>query len=148
MAAGIFYFVACFTFHVRFTLSSENPGSWALIAGYALGTLGSILMLLAFLGIDSKLLPGWVIYLGRISFGLYIFHDFALYTVEQFPLSPLMADSMKHHLLELCLRVGLKVGLPLVLTFLMAAISYRYLETPFLQMKKRHAAIVSGPTPE
>jgi peptidoglycan/LPS O-acetylase OafA/YrhL len=31
------------------------------------------------------------------------------------------------------------------LTFLIAALSYRYFETPFLRMKKRHALIESQP---
>jgi peptidoglycan/LPS O-acetylase OafA/YrhL len=33
----------------------------------------------------------------------------------------------------------------LALTILMAALSYRYFETPFLKMKKRHAIIDSQP---
>jgi peptidoglycan/LPS O-acetylase OafA/YrhL len=31
------------------------------------------------------------------------------------------------------------------LTILMAALSYRYFETPFLKMKKRHSVIQSQP---
>jgi peptidoglycan/LPS O-acetylase OafA/YrhL len=33
----------------------------------------------------------------------------------------------------------------LIFTFLIAALSYRYFETPFLKMKKRHAIIESQP---
>ncbi len=40
------------------------------MAGYALAALGSCLILYAFLGINRKLLPGWAVYLGRISYGL------------------------------------------------------------------------------
>ena len=39
----------------------------------------------------------------------------------------------------------LKGALALGLTILMAALSYRYFETPFLKMKKRHAVIQSQP---
>jgi peptidoglycan/LPS O-acetylase OafA/YrhL len=35
--------------------------------------------------------------------------------------------------------------LPISLTILMASLSYRYFETPFLKMKKRHAVIESEP---
>ena len=39
----------------------------------------------------------------------------------------------------------LNIGLTLGLTILMAALSYRYFETPFLRMKKRHSVIRSQP---
>ena len=39
----------------------------------------------------------------------------------------------------------LNIGLTFALTILMAALSYRYLETPFLKMKKRHSVIESQP---
>jgi peptidoglycan/LPS O-acetylase OafA/YrhL len=35
--------------------------------------------------------------------------------------------------------------LPLGLTFAAAALSYRYFETPFLKMKRRHSVIESQP---
>lgn len=41
-----------------------------------------------------------------------------------------------------------RFGLSLGLIFLVAAISYRYFETPFLRMKKRHAVIQSQPISE
>jgi peptidoglycan/LPS O-acetylase OafA/YrhL len=37
------------------------------------------------------------------------------------------------------------MALPFGLTILVAALSYRYLETPFLKMKRRHAFIGSQP---
>jgi peptidoglycan/LPS O-acetylase OafA/YrhL len=41
------------------------------------------------------------------------------------------------YLLDMVLRLGL--------TILLAALSYRFFETPFLKMKKRHAVIESEP---
>jgi peptidoglycan/LPS O-acetylase OafA/YrhL len=41
----------------------------------------------------------------------------------------------------------LSVVSSLALTFILAALSYRYLETPFLKMKNRHAVIQSQPMP-
>ena len=72
------WFYACYGLHTRFA-GLENPGSWPLIGGYALASLGCVLMLLAFLGISPRLLPGWAIFLGRISYGLYVYHRFAAY---------------------------------------------------------------------
>jgi len=111
--------------------------SWALMEGYALASLGSMLMLLAFLGVDAKFLPGWAIYLGRISFGLYVFHFFAMFITGKFLIGHFTA--IRYPILVL------KGIIVLGLTILMAMLSYRYLETPFLKMKKRHAVIESQP---
>jgi peptidoglycan/LPS O-acetylase OafA/YrhL len=47
--------------------------------------------------------------------------------------------------LKVFLAAGLSIGLPFGLTVLIATLSYRYFETPFLKMKKRHAVIESQP---
>jgi peptidoglycan/LPS O-acetylase OafA/YrhL len=140
------WFFACYRLHTIFGSRGEhNPGSWALIGGYGLASLGSVLVLIAFLGIRSNLLPAWAIYLGRISFGLYVFHDFAIYLTNAFVLDKLaahkniIAPSLEGpiYLLNMGLTLGLTIG--------MASLSYRYLETPFLKMKTRIAVIESEP---
>jgi len=124
--------------HSRFNIVgvTDNPGSWPLIGGYALTSLGSVLVLLAFLGLDPKLIPAWATYLGRISFGLYVFHQFVI--------------ELAYHLVGHGAQVSftiriLRVAFTLGLTVLIAAISYRFFETPFLKLKKRHAVINSQP---
>jgi len=130
---------ACYGLHSRFNIvggATENPGSWSLIGGYALASLGSVLMLVAFLGLDPKFLPGWAAYFGRISFGLYVYHQFAID----------IAYSLVGHGAQVAFSTRiLRVVISFVLTCLMAAISYRYFETPFLKLKKRHAVIDSQP---
>jgi len=133
---GLCWMTACYGLHSRFIDASENPGSWPLIAGYALGALGSVFMLIAFLGANPKLLPGWAVYLGRISFGLYVFHQFALDTAYHL-LGHGAQVSIRDRILRVCFSFGL--------TILMAGFSYRYFETPFLKMKKRHSVIDSEP---
>ena len=59
-------------------------------------------------------------YLGKISFGLYVFHVAAL-------------------------RVGGSTAAGFALTVLAAGLSYRYLETPFLHLKERFARVESRP---
>jgi peptidoglycan/LPS O-acetylase OafA/YrhL len=125
--------------------ASHHPSSWLLLALYALASSGSILLLVAILGIDDKLLPRWAIYLGRISFGLYVFHMFSLNLTQRLPIGELLANSTPPSPLRVVLDCGLTLGLPLGLTILMAALSYRFLETPFLKMKKRYAVIESEP---
>jgi peptidoglycan/LPS O-acetylase OafA/YrhL len=114
-----------------------TPGSWPLIRSYGLATSGSLLLLVAFLGIDRKMLPAWAIYLGRISYGLYVFHSLVIHTVDV-PFrhhEPLFGSTM----------MLLKGSAALGLTILIASLSYRFFETPFLKMKKHHEVIASRP---
>ena len=115
---------------------SVNAGGCLLIASYALASLGSLMVLVAFLGSRPGLIPGWAIYLGRISFGLYVFHAFAIESVR----AVLPRDGAQPAPIS-ALRIGMAFGA----TVLMAALSYRYLETPFLKIKKRHSLIESRP---
>jgi peptidoglycan/LPS O-acetylase OafA/YrhL len=135
------WFFACYALNTLFE-AGQNPGSWSLVGGYALAAIGSVAFLAAFLGMDSRLLPGWAIYLGRISFGLYVYHEFAIYiaaglerhigTIQRYPLRVLKT-------------VGFEVLLPFGLTVLVAMLSYRFFEAPFLKMKRRHTLIESQP---
>jgi peptidoglycan/LPS O-acetylase OafA/YrhL len=138
------WFFAVYPQHIRYD-SDMNPGAWPLITGYGLAAFGSILVIVGFLGIDPKFLPRWAIYWGRISFGLYVFHQFAIYITHFLPIDAVLLNAIPSFHLRVVLNAGLTLGLPLGLTFLMAVLSYRYIETPFLKMKKRHAAIKSQP---
>jgi peptidoglycan/LPS O-acetylase OafA/YrhL len=140
------WFYACYGLGSRFgNHGQQNPGSWHLIAGYALAMLGCVLVLVAVLGVTPRLLPRWAIYLGRISFGLYVYHGFAIYLTDHLivqyvaTLKNPIINSLKGpiFLLNICLTLGI--------TILIAALSYRYFETPFLKMKKRHSVIESQP---
>ena len=62
----------------------DDPGSLSLMGGYFLIALGCCFLIVAVLGLDKKFLPGWAIYLGRISYGLYVFHTLALYSIHRF----------------------------------------------------------------
>jgi len=139
------WFYACYRLNPRMS-GGNNPGSWPLIGGYALATFGSVLILVAFLGMNPRLLPRWTIYLGRISFGLYVFHDFAIYIANRIPYGHLrFIQAIPSYPLRVCVYTLLSLGLPLGLTYAAAALSYRYFETPFLKMKKRHSKIESQP---
>jgi peptidoglycan/LPS O-acetylase OafA/YrhL len=137
IAAGWFcWFYAGFGLHGYFGLH-ETPGSWTLIGIYALPALGSVLIIFALLGTNPKLLPGWAVYLGRISFGLYAYHEFAILITNRVLIG---------HLASITSPIALlKIGIELGLTMLMAALSYRFYETPFLKLKKRHTVIESQP---
>lgn len=146
LVAFFCWFCACFGIHAIFgSHGHANPGSWRLIAGYGLALLGSVLILIAFLGLRPSLLPKWAIYLGRISFGLYVYHEFAILLTDQFIIQQArvfknsIPDSLKG------LIFIMSYVLALGLTIVAASISYRYFETPFLKLKKRHTVIESQP---
>lgn len=144
-ACACCWMIACYGLHVRFYDNGINPGSPALVCGYALGALGCMFLLLAFLGVDAKHLPRWAVYLGRISFGLYVYHDFVFHLTRSLFIDPLLAATIQRNLVRDHLTVALSMVLPFGLTILVAALSYRYLETPFLKLKRQLAVIESQP---
>jgi len=104
-------------------LGHDGPTS---VATYGLSALASVVLLMAVLTTEALLLRvpplSLVVYLGRISYGLYVFHLFALALVMQ---------------RAVALGFELRVLLAFLLTVTLAAISYRWLEQPFLKLKKR-----------
>jgi peptidoglycan/LPS O-acetylase OafA/YrhL len=136
-ASGQLYRSSCHPF--------DSTGSWILMSSYALATMGCVMLLAAFLGVSPNLLPGWAIYLGRISFGLYVYHDFSIFIFNRLPIRAVLNQAGMIYPLYAFLYVVLTIVLPIGLTLLAAALSYRYFETPFLKMKKRHSVIDSQP---
>lgn len=129
------WFCASHALGIRY-LGNATPGRSPLIGGYGLVALGCCFLLVAFLGLDRKVIPGWAIYLGRISFGLYVFHLLSL---------KIVVSSPPHHYRFGALTMFFKGSCALGLTLLLASLSYRYLEGPFLRLKKRFEVIESRP---
>ena len=120
-----------------------SPNSTATIFfGYPAVALGCGTILLAFCGMplrENNPLIQVGIYLGKISYGLYIWQMVALVVVMKglarpLPLVGSWIDSATF--IALC---------AFTLTVAMAAVSYRFLETPFLRLKSRFALIPSRP---
>ena len=90
---------------------------WGTVPTYPLAAASAVAILSGTLGMacNSRALG----YLGKISFGLYVFHAAAIRIA-----GPIAA---------------------LPLTIAIAALSYRYLETPFLRLKGRFALVGSRP---
>ena len=135
-ACGCCWYCASDRFRIHYS-GNASPGSFQLIGGYGLATSGCVLLLLVFLGIDRKILPSWAIYSGRISYGLYVFHDLAIWAVGGF--------FHLHHSAIGSAMTFVKGVCALGLTLLVASFSYRLFETPFLRLKKRHEIIESRP---
>jgi len=120
-----------------------SPNSAAtLFFGYPAVALGCVAILLAFLGLPlrrDRFLPRAGIYLGKISYGLYVWQMMAIVLVlrgidRPLPVSGDWVDSATFA--ALC---------SFVLTIALAAASYRFLETPFLRLKSRFAVVPSRP---
>ena len=106
---------------------------WGSVWTYPLMTLGSTAMLVSFLGAlpAGRRWPGLgaLMHLGRVSYGLYVFHVLAIAVVSLGRFGPF------------------RVPASFALTVAMALISYQWLERPFLKLKERFAAVPSGRTP-
>lgn len=100
-----------------------------VVAGYPCATAGCLALFLAVCGTSFAARP--LVYLGKISYGLYVFHLLALRLVGS----------------ALGSRAGTPVrfliywGGSLLLTILLASASYRWLESPFLRLKARYATL-------
>ncbi|HKQ83846.1 MAG TPA: acyltransferase [Steroidobacteraceae bacterium] len=112
-------------------------GAKALLT-FPVATVASILLLLCALGWRMPSRPGRIgrtlIYLGRISYGLYVFHS--LFIV-------LFGVSSTH---DAVARLASVVA-ALLATIAAAAISHHLLEKPFLRLKERVTRIGSRPGP-
>jgi len=78
---------------------------------------------------------GPLIYLGRISYGLYVFHVLGLF----------ISDHLVANQTASLARYALRIGVAFAITVAMAAASYRWLETPFLSLKRRFTHVLSRP---
>jgi peptidoglycan/LPS O-acetylase OafA/YrhL len=76
-----------------------------------------------------------VVYLGRISYGLYVFHQLGLLVSGD--AFPRYAEERPAWVLHLLVGLGL--------TVLLAAGSYRWIEQPFLRLKQRFTIVRSRP---
>ncbi|MEO6815251.1 MAG: acyltransferase [Edaphobacter sp.] len=113
-----------------------HPGAARLCAMYAMILTGTVLIFLGFLGLKASLIPKGLRYLGQISYGLYVFHEFV---------GELVSFAAKHWP-HSGLRNSPCTGLfDLVITIGLAALSYQFLEKPFLRLKERYTFIKSRP---
>lgn len=115
---------ACWTLA---TFLLAHAPTWSPPVFYLLITGGSVLMLVGTLG--GPFLRGRVVvYLGRISYGLYVYHFLGL----------VLAGLLLEEHSPAYIIAGL------LFTIALASISYRYLELPFLRLKRRFTYVPSA----
>jgi len=120
-----------------------TPIPVVMCLGYALVAVGSVLIFLSVLGYRARALPAFLVYLGKISYGLYVFHECG------FLIAGFLGKKLSFFLggqgvissptfIAIIERSG-----ALAVTIVFAMLSYRYLESPFLQLKKKFTFVQS-----
>ena len=117
-------------------LTRLAPLRWqATMLGYPVVAIGCTLILLAVLGSRWRWTgSGSLRYLGKISYGLYVYHMLGIWIADHL----LIGGSS-------LLRGGARFVLALGLTILLSAVSYQFLESPFLRLKRQFTYVPSRP---
>lgn len=132
LCAGVLACIAEYGFTVL--MNPPKHSTWKLALSHPVTALGSAAVLLAVLGSQNSFLrQTWLLYLGKISYGLYVLHEFAHFCAMRI----LPASTP--------LQVIAQSVIGLTLTIAIAAASYRWLESPFLRFKERFAHVQSRP---
>jgi peptidoglycan/LPS O-acetylase OafA/YrhL len=132
LCGGVVTWIVVFAFTV--TGQHLTVTTWRMALGHPIMALASVAVLLSVLGSQNRLLRNpTLLYLGKISYGLYVLHEFAHFC----------AIRLVHASTPGMVVAQSIVGL--ALTILLAAASYRWLESPFLRLKERFAHVQSRP---
>ena len=110
---------------------AQVPAWWMPAALYECVLAGCILLFLGFFGAPEHFFPRKILWLGKISYGLYVYQALVLTLVPRWP------EKWSH-------GAGLaaaRVCLELLLVIVLAGVSYRWLELPFLRLKRRSTFI-------
>jgi peptidoglycan/LPS O-acetylase OafA/YrhL len=118
-----------------FGIKNDPLTTMRIVLGYPSVAIGGALLLLSVLKPHAGGRNRVLIYLGRISYGLYVFHVLGL----------LISNYTVYDQTANLFRYSLRVGVALAATVAMAAVSYRWLETPFLSLKQRFTHVLSRP---
>ncbi len=97
--------------------------------GYFLVGFGASLIFFGFLGARVAAWMSPIVYLGKISYGLYVFHQIIILIVSKIPVGSFERP--------------IHAAIALAITIFTAALSYRYFESPFLRLKQRFEVVQS-----
>jgi peptidoglycan/LPS O-acetylase OafA/YrhL len=125
-------------------IRNQGPSAVSLISGYMLVAIGCLLLFLGFLGMPRHWVPDPLAYLGKISYGLYVFHALAIDCAWR-ALGSTGSRTFNSigSALGAATRFSLILTAALVMTIVLAMASYRFLEQPFLKMKERFTFVRS-----
>lgn len=113
-----------------------SKDGWESMVTYPVSAVASVTLLVAALRTDAGILNyppfSWLVYLGKISYGLYVFHLLSLAIFAQLISIPIV---------DIPLNFERRFVLSFVLTVILAALSYTFLERPFLKLKRRFSQV-------
>lgn len=109
--------------------------------GWLMVLTGVILMFFSLFGASARYMPRPLVYLGRISYGMYVFHITIYWIVYNIFKDELAAFSKMINLYEW--RNGVGFVIVFIITVVLAMLSYRYFEQPFLRLKRKFTLIPS-----
>ncbi len=118
-----------------FEIKGDPLTTARIMIGYPMVAFGALAILLAVLSREAILGKSFLVYFGRISYGLYVFHVLGL----------MISDYTVHNQTASLARYALRVGVAFTLTIILASLSFRFLETPFLNIKQRYTHVQSRP---
>jgi len=111
------------------------------VSGWFLILTGVLLMFFSLYGASEKYMPKALVYLGRISYGMYVFHITIYWIVLKIFKDELAAFSGKIGLSEWKNDIGFIIVF--LITVAVATLSYKFFERPFLKLKTRFTLIPS-----
>jgi peptidoglycan/LPS O-acetylase OafA/YrhL len=141
---GILAGILClFVASVYLGVQADTPSSTVRQAplGWCLVLIGTVLFFLSLLGTPARYLPRPIVYLGRISYGLYLFHEL-IYTLV-FHTWKLQLHRYSKFLHLANWTGGLGTITAFCATVLLAHLSYQFYERPFLHLKRRFTFVPS-----
>jgi peptidoglycan/LPS O-acetylase OafA/YrhL len=143
--AGMALAIACWLIAFTvFEIKADDPRSTVMqcLAGWPLVLAGTTLFLLSLLGMPTRFLPRPLIYLGRISYGLYLIHIFFFYMVFVI-WRPWLTSLIKGVGLGGAYQDVISPIIAFACTVLVASLSYHGFERPFLHLKRRFSLVAS-----
>ena len=111
------------------------------LAGWPLVLGGAVLMLVSVLGTPTRYVPGALVYLGRISYGMYLIHIIFFWIVFA-KAKPWMTQAATSAGVP-GWRDNIGMALAFTATVIVASLLYRYFEMPFLRLKRRFTFVPS-----
>lgn len=144
-ATGFVLGFACwFMALMRFDVKSwePHPTPTGAVAGWFLVLAGSVLFFLSALGTPARLVPRWLAYLGRISYGLYLVHSLVFFLTFDKAL-PFLRRSFPGVALPESVRNLVWTAVVLAVSIGLASLSFQYFERPFLRLKSRFTFVRS-----
>lgn len=138
------FFLGLLSITSVYTLPNWNATGWGLMLTYPLSGIGMLLLIYSIVG-NTESFIGKILshcslaFLGKISYGLYVYHILGLYLGHN--LSKVLGITSEKLLIY---PLGMiLLGLPI--TVLISVLSYFVIEKPFLELKTRFTSIASRP---